>query len=149
MKELKISAIKNGTVIDHIPTGVALKLVSLLELDKDKSIVSVATNLDSVKMGRKGIVKIADRFLTDDEVNKVALIAPNATLSTIRDYRVESKHKLSIPSKIHKIVRCINPNCITNHENIATKFSVVEESPLILKCHYCEKYFSGGEIQIR
>lgn len=146
MKELKISAIEEGTVIDHIPADITFKIVNLLELNKDKNIVSVATNLNSNKIGAKGLIKIANRFLTKEEVAKIAIIAPNATLNIIKEYLVKEKSKLEIPKEIVKILKCNNPNCITNHEEIVTKFEVVEKNPLIIRCHYCERDIEEREI---
>ena len=139
-RELVVSAIENGTVIDHIPAGEVYKVVKILNLDMYEDEVLIGTNLSSKKYGKKGIIKVKNKFFAETDVNKVALIAPNATLIIIRDYEVVEKRHLSIPDTIKQIVKCINPNCITNIEdNIETNFRVVDNEPLKLQCHYCEK----------
>lgn len=139
-RELVVSAIENGTVIDHIPAGEVYKVVKILNLDMYEDEVLIGTNLSSKKYGKKGIIKVKNKFFAETEVNKVALIAPNATLIIIKDYEVVEKRHLSIPDTIKQIVKCINPNCITNIEdNIETNFRVVDNEPLKLQCHYCEK----------
>lgn len=139
-RELVVSAIENGTVIDHIPAGEVYKVVKILSLDMYEDEVLIGTNLSSKKYGKKGIIKVKNKFFEENDVNKIALIAPNATLIVIKDYEVVEKRKLEIPSTIKQIVKCINPNCITNIEdNIETDFTVVDKDPLKLQCHYCEK----------
>ena len=114
----------------------------ILGLDQTENQILVGTNLDSQKYGKKGIIKVQDKYFESEEVNKIALVAPTATLIEIHDYKVTGKKHVEIPDHIMKIVKCVNPNCITNHENILTKFKVVtdKEDASKLKCHYCEKY---------
>lgn len=139
-KELVVSAIDNGTVIDHIPANEIYKVVKILNLDEYQDEVLIGTNLSSKKFGKKGIIKVKNKFFEETEVNKISLVAPNATLIVIKDYDVVEKRQLTIPSEIKKIVKCINPNCITNIEdNIETKFKVLSKEPLKMQCHYCEK----------
>lgn len=138
-KELVVSAIDNGTVIDHIPAGEVYKVVKILNLDEYQDEVLIGTNLKSKKYGTKGIIKVKNKFFEEKEVSKIALIAPNATLIVIRNYEVVEKRKLDIPDRVKNIVKCINPNCITNIEDIETDFRIVEKEPLKLQCHYCEK----------
>lgn len=143
-RELVVSAIENGTVIDHIPAGEVYKVVKILNLDMYEDEVLIGTNLSSKKYGKKGIIKVKNKFFAETEVNKVALIAPNATLIIIKNYEVVEKRRLEIPDTIKQIVKCINPNCITNIEdNIETHFRVVDKEPLKLQCHYCEKTMSN------
>jgi aspartate carbamoyltransferase regulatory subunit len=143
-RELVVSAIENGTVIDHIPAGEVYKVVKILNLDMYEDQVLIGTNLSSKKYGKKGIIKVKNKFFAETEVNKVALIAPNATLIIIKNYEVVEKRRLEIPDTIKQIVKCINPNCITNIEdNIETNFRVVDKEPLKLQCHYCEKTMSN------
>lgn len=143
-RELVVSAIENGTVIDHIPAGEVYKVVKILNLDMYEDEVLIGTNLSSKKYGKKGIIKVKNKFFAETEVNKVALIAPNATLIIIKNYEVVEKRRLKIPDTIKQIVKCINPNCITNIEdNIETNFRVVDKEPLKLQCHYCEKTMSN------
>ncbi len=138
-KELKVSAIKNGTVIDHIPAANLFKVISLLGLQSISNQITFGTNLESGKLGRKAIIKVADRVFSDDEINKIALVAPMAKLNIIENYEVKEKKQVSLPDEVSGYVRCMNPKCITNHEAIRTLFSVVNKAPLALKCHYCEK----------
>ncbi|MDD4703255.1 MAG: aspartate carbamoyltransferase regulatory subunit [Bacteroidales bacterium] len=138
-KELVVSAIENGTVIDHIPVDTVLMVLSILGLDKYEDEVLIGNNLDSKKYGKKGIIKARNKFFEQKDINKIALVAPNATLIVIRDYEVVEKKFVEIPNKIEKILKCINPNCITNKEIIDTKFKVVDEKPLKIQCVYCEK----------
>ena len=138
-KELQVSAIENGTVIDHIPAQNVFKVIKILGLDECKEQILFGTNLDSKKYGKKGIVKVSNRFFQSEEINKIGLAAPTATLIVIKDYQVVDKKKVGIPDKIIKVVRCVNPNCITNHENIITRFNVIDKQDIRLQCHYCEK----------
>ncbi|MCD4729250.1 MAG: aspartate carbamoyltransferase regulatory subunit [Bacteroidales bacterium] len=138
-KELKVSAIENGTVIDHIPAQSVFQVINILNLDKIPNQIMVGTNLESKKLGKKGIIKVSSKYFESEEINKIALVAPSATLIVIKDYTVVYKAKVEIPENINRIVKCINPNCITNHEQVTTKFSVIEKEDLRLLCHYCEK----------
>ncbi len=138
-KELKVSAIENGTVIDHIPAQSVFQVINILNLYKIPNQIMVGTNLESSKLGKKGIIKVSNKYFESEEINKIALVAPSATLIVIKDYTVVYKAKVEIPENINKIVKCINPNCITNHEQITTKFSVLDKADLRLLCHYCEK----------
>jgi len=148
-KELSVSAIKEGSVIDHIPSNTTLKVVDILDLKGIRGIISIATNLTSKTMGKKGIIKISGKDLTKEEVDKIALIAPNATVNIINNYNVNKKIKVTIPLVINKIIKCSNPNCITNNEkNIITKFYVLNKNPLKVKCHYCERNMEKEDITL-
>ena len=147
-KELSISAIKDGTVIDHIPSNATLKVADILDLRGIKGIISIASNLTSKKMGKKGIIKISGKDLTKEEVDKIAVIAPNATVNIVKDYNVKNKIKVEVPSIINKIIKCSNPNCITNNEEISTKFYVLRKEPLRVKCHYCERNMEKEDITL-
>jgi len=138
-KELSISAIKDGSVIDHIPSNETFEVAKILDLKGIRSTISVAANLPSKQMGKKGIVKIGGKYLTQEEVNKIAIIAPHATVNIIENYKVKKKLNVSIPEKIIKIIKCSNPNCITNVEKSETKFYVLNKEPLKVRCHYCER----------
>ncbi len=140
-KELTVSAIKNGTVIDHIPASKMFKVISVLDIDKMNTTITIGNNLESAKLGRKGIIKIADKYPSIEDMNKIALIAPNARINIIKDYQVADKKNVSIPSEIEGMFKCMNPKCITNFEDMQTKFKVVgKNNKLELKCHYCEKH---------
>ncbi len=144
---LKVQKIRNGIVIDHIPCGMALKVLKILGIQGDiGSTVTVAMHVKS-KMGWKDIVKIEDRFLDDRELDKIALIAPTATVNVIQDYKVVKKHKVRIPEKIKGIVRCINPRCITNQkEPVEPEFYLVSRDPIVIKCKYCGRVMTAEEI---
>ncbi len=144
--ELKVSAIENGTVIDHIPSKNVFQVIRILNLSEAEDLVLFGTNLDSRKMGKKGIVKVSNKFFKPDEINKIALVAPNATLIVIKKFQVIEKKKVEVPEVVEKIVKCFNPNCITNHEAISTLFSVIDKQDLKLRCHYCEKITARDNI---
>lgn len=148
-KELKVSAIENGSVIDHIPAQNVFQVIRILNLTDYGNQLLVGTNLDSLKMGKKGIIKVSNKFFESDEINKIALVAPSATLIVIRNFQVTEKKKVAIPDEVENIVKCFNPNCITNHENIATRFTVIDKEDLKLRCHYCEKITARNNISFR
>ncbi|MBN2614342.1 MAG: aspartate carbamoyltransferase regulatory subunit [Bacteroidales bacterium] len=139
--ELQVSAISNGTVIDHISSENTFRVFQILNLDQAKNQVYVGTNLDSKKLGKKGIIKISGRFFKPDEINKIALAAPQATLIEIRDYVISKKEKIVLPKTVEKVVKCYNPKCVTNHQQIPTRFNIVKDHHGVTKlaCHYCEK----------
>ena len=138
-KQLIVNAIKNGTVIDHIPAKNLFKVISILALENIDSQITFGTNLDSKRLGSKAIVKIADKYFLDEEINKIALVAPQAKLNIIRDYEVIEKRVVEVPESITGIVKCVNPKCITNMEEVKTKFTVIVKNDVALKCYYCEK----------
>ena len=139
-KELKIPRIKDGTVIDHITAGNAVKVLHILGIPtSSSSIVSVAMNVKS-KIGKKDIVKVENRELDPHEVNKIALIAPKATINFIRDYEVAKKHKVKLPDEVIGIVSCSNPTCVSNaREPVKSRFKVICKDPPRIKCYYCER----------
>ena len=147
-RELKISAIGDGTVIDHIPTDATFKVAEILDLENHKGVVSIATNLQSKKIGKKGIVKVGGKSLTQSEVNKIAIVAPEATVNIIKNFDVKEKIKVKTPDVIDNVVKCSNPVCITNNEQIATRFYVVNKDPLKIRCHYCERSMGKEDIEI-
>jgi len=138
-KELKVSAIENGTVIDHIPSKSVFQVIKFLNLESYKNQLYFGINLESKKYEKKGIIKIRNRYIKSEEANKIALVAPTATLIEIKNFQVINKYNVTIPDKINKFIKCINPNCITNVQNIPTKFSIIDKDNLKLHCHYCEK----------
>lgn len=139
-KELQVSAIENGSVIDHIPVQGVFQVIKILNLDQIEDMVLFGNNLESGKFGKKGIIKVRNKFFKKEDINKIALVAPEASLIVIKDYKVVGKTVAEIPNQVEKIVKCFNPNCITNVETIATKFDVIkDEGALKLRCHYCEK----------
>jgi aspartate carbamoyltransferase regulatory subunit len=148
-KELKVSAIENGTVIDHIPSKSVFQVIKILNLTEYQNQLLIATNLDSQKMGKKGIIKVSNKFFKSDEINKISLVAPTATLIIIKDFEVIEKKKVEVPGYAENIVKCFNPNCITNNEDLATKFTVIDKKDLKLRCHYCEKITARDNISFR
>lgn len=148
-KELQVSAIKNGTVIDHIPSQSLFKIIKILGLEKIHSAITIGNNYSSNKLGTKAIIKIEDKFFEDDEINKIALIIPNVKLNIIKDYQVVEKKIVSVPKKVIGLVKCMNPKCITNNEEIVTRFDVTNSEPIELKCVYCEKITDYNNIEIK
>lgn len=136
-KELQVAALENGTAIDHIPSDQVFKVVSLLELEKITNPITIGNKLESAKMGKKGIIKIADKFFEEYEINRIALVAPNVVLNVIKDYQVVEKKRVTLPETIIGIVKCNNPKCITNNEPMQTRFEVVDLNTIELSCHYC------------
>ena len=147
-KELQVAALKNGTVIDHIPSEKLFTVVSLLGLEHMSNNITIGFNLESKKLGKKGIIKIADKFFTDDEINRIAVVAPNVKLNIIRNYEVAEKRELILPDELIGIVKCANPKCITNNEPMPTRFHVIDKNHCVIKCHYCEKEQSREDITI-
>ena len=138
-REVRVSKIKDGTVIDHIRAGYALDVVKILGITgHERQVVTIAINVPSKRMRVKDLVKIEGRALSRQEVNRIALIAPKATINIIHEYIVVEKQEVALPKTIKDIVKCINPTCISNSaEPIVSKFSVEMEEPLLLKCLYC------------
>lgn len=147
--ELQVAALCNGTAIDHIPSEEVFKVVSLLNLQNVKHPITIGSNLESKKMGSKGIIKITDKFFEENEINKIAIIAPKAVLNVIRDYEVVEKKQLNLPGTIVNIVKCNNPACITNNEPMKTRFEVLNENPLELRCHYCDLKIKKEDIVLK
>jgi aspartate carbamoyltransferase regulatory subunit len=140
MKELKVTPIKDGTVIDHITPGHALKVLHVLKIpETTSSVVSILMNVNG-KSGKKDIVKIENRELDPKELDKIALIAPKATINIIRDYEVVKKHIVEIPDEVVGISKCPNPTCISNaREPVESRFHVISKDPPRIKCYYCER----------
>ncbi len=147
-RELQVAAIENGTVIDHIPADKLFSVVSLLGLQHMSNKITIGFNFDSEKLGKKGLIKIADKFLSDDELNRLSVVAPHVVMSIIRDFEVVEKHNVEMPSLLRGIVKCTNPKCITNNEPMQTVFHVVDKDNCVIRCHYCEKEQQRNEIQI-
>jgi aspartate carbamoyltransferase regulatory subunit len=138
-RELRVSKIKDGTVIDHISGGYALDVVKILGITgREKRVMTIAINVPSKRFRVKDIVKIEGRALNSQEVNRIALVAPHATINIVRDYDVVEKLEVKLPVVIEGVIKCVNPGCISNsNEPAVTKFYVESEEPLVLKCHYC------------
>lgn len=136
---LQVAALKNGTVIDHIPSDKLFTVVNLLGLQDSDSNITIGNNFESKKLGKKGIIKVADRFFSDEEISRLSVVAPNVKLNIIRDYEVVEKKEVLMPDELRGLVKCANPKCITNNEPMDTLFHVINKEQGILKCHYCEK----------
>ena len=148
-KELQVAALESGTAIDHIPSCQLFKVASLLGLDKMDNTITIGNNLHSNKMGSKGMIKIADKFFKEDEINRIALVAPNVMLNIIRDYEVVEKKTVVLPDELIGLVKCNNPKCITNNEPMATRFHVIDKEKGTIKCHYCERKINKEDIVIK
>ena len=136
----RVTAIRNGTVIDHIPSGHAMRVLEMLAVDKSTSVpVSMVMNVPSKKMGTKDIIKAEDRALNQDELNRLALVAPDARVAIIRAYSVAEKMTIELGDEVTNVVRCTFSNCITTNprEPLAHRLKVMSREPLELRCHYC------------
>jgi aspartate carbamoyltransferase regulatory subunit len=147
-KQLSVSAIENGTVIDHIPASNLFKVITILRLDRIENQITFGTNLESKKLGRKAIIKISGVYFENEDINRIALVAPDAKLNIIKGYEVIEKKVVEVPDRIVGIAKCMNPKCITNFESVTTKFQVVSKKNVILKCHYCEKLTDQENLEI-
>lgn len=143
-EEGRISKIENGTVIDHISSGYALKVLEILGiLSSTSAKVSFVMNISSLKAknGKKDIVKFEGRELTKRETDKITVVSPGATINIIRNYEIAKKYHVELPNKIIDIIKCPNPNCATNNlkemGSIKTIFKVMGKAPIIFECHYC------------
>lgn len=147
-KEMTVAKICNGTVIDRIPSDKLFKVIRMLGIESSDNQITFGYNLDSKKIGKKAIIKIADRFLEKNEVDKVALIAPHAKIAIIKDYNVIDKIQLELPHEITGYIKCLNPKCITNNEPMYTKFTAVDRAQGTFKCHYCERMIKTEDMVV-
>ena len=147
-KERLVAAIENGTVIDHIPAEKTFQVVNLLELQNLSTPVTIGYNFSSSKVGCKGIIKVSDKFFTDDEISRLSVVAPNIILNIIHDYEVVEKKQVITPDELCGIVKCNNPKCITNNEPVSTIFNVVDKVAGTLKCHYCDKEQQMDKVEL-
>ena len=147
-KELWVTALQNGTVIDHIPPEHLFEVVSILGLHKEKVGITIGFNLASSKCGKKGIIKIADRYYERDQINRIALIAPNVKLNVIRNYEVCEKIYIELPDELIDIARCPNPKCITNNEPMTTRFKVLSSEESKFKCRYCRRVIEKSDLKL-
>ena len=164
-EEMLVAAIRNGIVIDHIPPTKLFKVATLLQLDDLDKRITIGNNLRSRSHGSKGVIKIEDKFqmcsneeyapyikkdktFEEEELNRIALIAPNVRLNIIRDYEVVEKRQVEVPHEIVGLVRCPNPKCITNNEPMQTRFRVIDAEQCTLRCDYCERKLAGDRIEL-
>ena len=150
-KKLYVDLIKKGTVIDHIKSGYALSVLKILRLDgKDDRLITVAMNVKSKSSdtGKKDIVKVANTYLDETQINQIALISPNCSVSLIEDYEVKEKFVVEVPETIHGIIPCPNEKCVTNkkREPISTEFDVITQYPLKISCIYCDRILKRPDV---
>jgi aspartate carbamoyltransferase regulatory subunit len=147
-QELRASKIKDGTVIDHISGGYALEVIRILGITgREKRVMTIAINVPSKRLKVKDIVKIEGRALNSGEVNRIALVAPNATINIIRNFAVVEKLVVKLPRVIEDIIKCTNPICVSNsNEPVHAKFYVEGEDPLLLRCHYCGYFLEKSDV---
>lgn len=148
-KELAVAALRNGTVIDHIPSKSLFKVVDLLGIKNLNNSVTIGFNLDSERMGKKGIIKMADVTFPEETLNRIAVIAPSAIINIIKDYEVVDKHVVTLPDDLYNIVKCNNPKCISNNEPMRTHFHVIDRENIVLRCHHCECAVHQEEITLK
>ncbi len=147
--ELLVRRIKEGTVIDHIDEGKGLQVLNALEINgKDGSLITIALNVPSGKFKKKDIIKVENKFLKDDDTNKLAVIAPKATINIIKEYKLVEKRRVSLPNEIDRIFRCSNPDCITNSsERIESVMDVIDKDGHVLKCRYCSRILDVNKLK--
>ncbi|PWI33499.1 aspartate carbamoyltransferase regulatory subunit [Vibrio albus] len=141
--KLQVEAIKNGSVIDHIPAHIGIKVLKLFGMDTSNQRITMGLNLPSSALGAKDLIKVENTYVTEEQANQLALYAPHATVNQIENYEVTKKLVLSLPDQIKGVFKCPNTNCITHGEPVESSFSViVKQDDIRLKCKYCEKVFS-------
>ena len=146
-RQHQVAALRRGTVVDHLSPGMALKALQLIGVpSRDAALIGV--NLFSEKMGRKDILKLENLDLTDHQIERLAVLGPNASVCFIREYEVVRKVLVTLPERISGVLRCLNPNCITNHDRLETKFDVERRSPTLVRCHYCERLIRESEFEL-
>ncbi|MBJ23505.1 MAG: aspartate carbamoyltransferase regulatory subunit [Euryarchaeota archaeon] len=136
----RVTAIRNGTVIDHIPGGMVLEALQIFNVDgRQSNPISLVMNVPSRKLGTKDILKIEDRELTQDELDRLALIAPLASVSIIRNYSVAEKLSIKLSDEMVNVAHCVYSNCISNaiREPLPHRLKVLNTNPMTLQCHYC------------
>ena len=148
-KELVVRALENGTVIDHIPADKLFQIVNILHLDTMTDQITIGNNLDSNKLGKKGVIKISGKYIDPQELNKIALIAPTVRINIIKDYQVVEKNECVMPDEVYDVLQCVNPMCITNKQNVTTHFHVVNKENRTVKCHYCERYIKAEDLILK
>lgn len=141
--KLQVEAIKRGTVIDHIPAQIGFTLLSLFRLTETDQRITIGLNLPSGEMGRKDLIKIENTFLTEDQINQLAVYAPHATVNRIDNYEVVGKITPALPDQIDQVLTCPNSNCISRSEPVSSSFTVKKRQDNVhLTCKYCEKSFA-------
>lgn len=149
-EKLLVEAICNGTVLDHIPSDKLFKIVALLGLDQAPTAITIGNNLESKRVGSKGVIKITDRFFSAEEISRIAILAPSVCLNIIKDYEVVEKKELSLPAEVAGLVRCPNGKCISSVEPMDTRFAVsrTEDEGVLLTCHYCGRSLLSEDCEL-
>ncbi len=145
MTEMKVDAIRNGSVIDHLPPGKAPEIIRLLRVSPGTPVL-MGTNLPSEKLDKKDVLKIENHELSPEEVDTIALLTPEATLTIIEEFKIKSKRKVELPEEVQEIFTCPNPHCITNIEEAVTRFRINPGTPVKLTCGYCEKRYPADKL---
>jgi aspartate carbamoyltransferase regulatory subunit len=147
-RQLLVRRIKDGTVIDHIESGKALLVLRTLDITgKEGNVITVALNVPSSKHNKKDIIKVENKFLEKDETNKLALIAPHATINIIKEYRLVEKRKIQLPDSIIGVFKCPNLKCVTNSdEYIKPVINVIDKEKIVLRCKYCFRTLTINEL---
>lgn len=143
----QVARLRSGTVVDHLNPGTALKALEVIGVPQDDEAL-LGINLTSHKMGRKDILKLENVEISAEQMEKLAVFGPQATVAIIRDYEVIEKRRVELPESIAGVLRCLNPNCITNHEPITTRFVVEKHSPTVVRCHYCERHIAESDFKL-
>ena len=147
-KERLVAAIENGTVIDHIPADKTFQVANMLRLNELPTTITIGNNYISKLVGKKGIIKVENKYFTNEEISQLSVVAPNVVLNIIKDYEVIEKKRVETPDILQGIVKCNNPKCITNNEPMATIFHVIDKEHGILKCHYCDKEQDINQVEL-
>ena len=144
-----VRRIKEGTVIDHIDEGRGLQVLDALRIDgKDGSLITIALNVPSGKFKKKDIIKVENKFLKDDDTNKLAVIVPNATINIIKNYKLVEKRRVALPNEVDRIFRCSNPECVTNStEHIESIMDVMDKEGRVLRCRYCSRVLDVNQLR--
>ena len=147
-KERLVAAIENGTVIDHIPSEKTYEVASILGLQHLSTVVTIGYNFPSKKVGHKGIIKVENKFFTNEEISRLSVVTPNVVLNIIRNYEVVEKKTVETPDELRGIVKCNNPKCITNNEPMQTVFHVIDKQQGTIRCHYCDMEQDISKVEI-
>jgi len=145
--ELKVPAIKNGTVIDHLPPMATLWVARILA-NIEQEELTLGINLPSKTVKRKGMIKMANRYLSEEEVDRIAIVAPEATVNIIKDFKIEKKYKVMIPDEVKGLITCPNPRCVTNHQPVGSKFKHIHAKAYEFACLYCEIRVKLSDLKI-
>ena len=146
--QLLVRRIKNGTVIDHVESPRALLVLNILNITgQEGNVITVALNVPSIKHGKKDIIKVENKFLEKKETDKLALIAPNATINIIKNYTLSEKRRIQLPDNIIGFFKCPNLRCITNtEEGLKSKIEIIDKKSIILRCQYCARSITTNEL---